>query len=62
MPNFADKSHFSFPKTGKDVKDTSMLKPGASEASSTQTGNNQFKPYVKKHPGFGTLGMQKQQG
>lgn len=39
-----------------------MLKPGASEASSTQTGNNSFKPYTKKHPAFGQLGMKKQQG
>lgn len=60
VPSWAGKGMFSKPPMGEDGKDK-LNKPGAKEASSTQTGNNEQKPYVTKHPAFGTLGQKTQQ-
>ena len=42
------------PPMGKDVKDTSMLSPGAREKNAT--GTNSQKRHTTTHPKFGKLG------
>jgi len=44
------------PMSGKDARDGNLLKPGAREPSSHQTGSNNQERQVKKAGQFGKLG------
>lgn len=44
------------PAEGKDMRETALLKPGAREPASTQTGTNVLKPSTTTHKKFGKLG------
>ena len=56
MMKKANYGEVSTPLEGKDVMNSQLLKPGAREPSSHQTGSNDQKRQVKKGGPFGKLG------